>query len=117
VTPLGAFLLKPLPITTPHAKFSYFEHPTSLITLKSISRVREKSILISQEDFKKKFSRGIRTFCFLTEDMNIRKEITVTYEELQPLGEEFVQDLQRNQRVRISSVILPFLCRMKFLHL
>jgi len=40
--------------------------------------------------------------------MKIKKEITVTYEELLDLGEEFVQDLQPNQPVRISSVILLF---------
>ena len=51
-----------------------------------------------------------RTFCFLTEDMKIKKEITVTYEELLGLGEEYVQHLQPNQPVRISTVILPFLC-------
>ncbi|XP_020622394.1 two pore calcium channel protein 1-like [Orbicella faveolata] len=34
------------------------------------------------------------------EDMKIKKEITVTYEELLDLGEEFVQDLQPNQPVR-----------------
>lgn len=54
-------------------------------------------------------------FCFLTEDMKIRKEITVTYEELLGLGEEFVQDLQPNQPVRISTVISPLLCRIQTL--
>ena len=35
-----------------------------------------------------------------TEDMKIRKEITVNYEELLALGEEFVTDVQPHQTVR-----------------
>ena len=46
--------------------------------------------------------------------MNVRKEITVTYEEvLRDLGGEFVTDMQPNQPVRISTVILPFFSRIK----
>ena len=40
------------------------------------------------------------------EDMKIRKEITVTYEELLCLGEEFVKNLQPSQRVRTSTVMI-----------
>lgn len=79
---------------------------------KAISSVREKSTSICQYDVKKK-SPDIRTFCFLTEDMKIKKVITVTYEELLGLGEEYVQHLQPNQPVRISTVMLPFLCRIQ----
>ena len=34
-----------------------------------------------------------------TEDMNIRREITVTYGELLALGEEYVTDVERDQIV------------------
>ena len=37
-----------------------------------------------------------------TEDMKIRMEIIVTYEELLALGESYVEDLQPDQLVRIS---------------
>ena len=37
-----------------------------------------------------------------TEDMKIRMEIIVTYEELLALGESYVEDLQPDQPVRIS---------------
>ena len=37
-----------------------------------------------------------------TEDMKIRMEIIVTYEELLALGQSYVGDLQPRQRVRIS---------------
>ena len=37
-----------------------------------------------------------------TEDMKIRMEIIVTYEELLTLGESYVEDLQPDQLVRIS---------------
>ena len=37
-----------------------------------------------------------------TEDMKIRMEIIVTYEELLTLGQSYVGDLQPRQRVRIS---------------
>ena len=37
-----------------------------------------------------------------TEDMKIRMEIIVTYEELLALGESYVEDLQPHQPVRIS---------------
>ena len=45
--------------------------------------------------------------------MKIKKVITVTYEELLGLGEEYVQHLQPNQPVRISTVMLSFLCRIQ----
>ena len=34
-----------------------------------------------------------------TEDMNIRREITVTYEELLALGKEYVTDVESHQTV------------------
>ena len=36
---------------------------------------------------------------FSTEDMHIRKEITVSYQELLSLNEEYVKDLQPDQMV------------------
>ena len=46
--------------------------------------------------------------------MNLKREITVTYEELvRGVGEEFVQDLQRNQPVRISTAL--FYVELNFL--
>lgn len=49
-----------------------------------------------------------------TEDMKIKMEISVTYEELLDLGESYVTDLQPNQTVRItmfhSTVRLSTLC-------
>ena len=46
--------------------------------------------------------------------MNLKREITVTYEELVGgVGEEFVQDLQPDQSVRISSSL--FYVELNFL--
>ena len=45
-----------------------------------------------------------------TEDMKIRKEITVNYEELLGLGEEYVKDVQPHQIVSMKAACPHFIC-------
>ena len=45
-----------------------------------------------------------------TEDMKIRKEITVNYEELLALGEEYVTDVQPHQTVSTKAACHHFIC-------
>ena len=45
-----------------------------------------------------------------TEDMKIRKEITVNYEELLALGEEYVKDVQPHQTVSTKAACPHFIC-------
>ena len=42
--------------------------------------------------------------------MKIRKEITVNYEELLALGEEYVTDIQPQQTVSTKAVCHHFIC-------
>ena len=44
-------------------------------------------------------------FSFLTEDMKIRKEVIVTYEELAALDEQLVIHLQPGQHVKTSLIL------------
>ena len=71
---------------------------TSTLIIPDITKTSSNNCL-------KYLSSNTREFCLSTEDMKIKKEITLTYEELLALGESYVREVQPNQLVRISSAI------------